>query len=124
GLYKLLGNDNLRVGADSAETTGWMPPNGTGTTGTTGTTTPANIDAFSAFIKAANWNVFYALNVRTSTAAIEASEAAYAAKDLGSSLVAFAVGNEPDAYILDEPTYVTTFNQYVSAIRALVPNAA
>src|SRR5436305_343305 len=51
-----------------------------------------------------------------------ASGAAFAARTLGGSLIAFEIGNEPNVY-KTESTYETSFNSYVSAIRAKVPDA-
>jgi hypothetical protein len=73
-------------------------------------------------VKAAGWQVLYGINLKTNTAADAASEAAYAAKALGTSLAAFEIGNEPN-YYRSEPAYETSYDSYAKAIRARVPGA-
>jgi len=85
----------LRVGADSVDTTCWgglsnMTP-----------ITPAQVDAFAAFVHAlpTNWQVIYGINMSVNTPANCAAEAAYAVNALGPSLLGFEIGNEVDEYV-------------------------
>ncbi len=96
-MIKMLGQIApavLRVGADSVDTTCW------GGLSNLTAITPAQVDAFAAFVKAlpTNWQVIYGINMSVDTPANCAAEAAYAANDLGSRLLGFEIGNEPDEY--------------------------
>lgn len=114
----------LRVGADSVDTTCW---NGLG-----GLTpiTPAEVDAFASFVKAlpGNWRVIYGINMSVNTPQNCAAEAAYAANALGSKLLGFEIGNEPDEYLnngIRATNY--TYAQFLSQWQALagaITNAA
>jgi hypothetical protein len=50
------------------------------------------------FLDAANWNCLYGLNLGRGTPARAAEEAFYAQQILGPRLIAFQLGNEPDAW--------------------------
>jgi hypothetical protein len=119
GLFQRLGPSLLRIGANEVDIVQWNP---TGAGGNAAQVAPKDIDNLAAFLKLAGWRVLYGLNLKTSNAATESMEAAYAATALGSSLWAFEVGNEADLY-LSEATYLADFRAYVSAIRAKVPGA-
>ena len=96
-MFKLLGPGVLRVGANSVDRSSWNG-NDAGTSPPQSNTSQADVDALAAFAKAAGWTVLYGLNMKTSTPAYAANEAAYAANALGSSLYGFEIGNEPDLY--------------------------
>ena len=94
GMLGRLGAGVLRIGAASVNSTCWngvsnCPP-----------ITPAQVDSLAGFVNAlpANWSVIYAVNQVSNTAANAAAEAAYAANALGSRLLGFEIGNEPDLY--------------------------
>ncbi len=106
----------LRIGADSVDTTCW------GGLSNTTPITPAQVDAFAAFIKAlpTNWHVIYGINMSVNNPTNCAAEAAYAANALGSSLLGFEIGNEPDEYAnngIRAGTY--TYAQFLSQWQAL-----
>jgi hypothetical protein len=119
GLFQRLGPSLLRIGANEVDIVTWAP---TGVGGDPTHVAPKDIDNLAAFLKLAGWKVLYGLNLKTSNAATEAGEAAYAASVLGTSLWAFEVGNESDIYE-SEATYLANFTAYVAAIRARVPGA-
>ena len=106
----------LRVGADSVDTTCWgglsnMTP-----------ITASEVDAFAVFVKAlpTNWQVIYGINMSVNNPTNCAAEAAYAANDLGASLLGFEIGNEVDEYAnngIRAPTY--TYGQFLSQWQAL-----
>lgn len=84
----------LRVGGNSVDRTCWgglsnMTP-----------ITASEVDAFAGFVKAlpATWHVIYGINMSVNTPANCAAEAAYVANALGSRLLGFEIGNEPDLY--------------------------
>ncbi|MGD1088277.1 MAG: glycosyl hydrolase family 79 C-terminal domain-containing protein [Verrucomicrobiota bacterium] len=84
----------LRIGGNSVDTTCW------GGLSNTTPITAAQVDAFAGFVKAlpTHWHVIYGINMSVNTPTNCAAEAAYAANALGSSLLGFEIGNEPDLY--------------------------
>lgn len=93
--FNALGRGVLRIGGNSVDRTIWVE-NGTG--GTPGEIAPADIDALAQFISQTQWKVLYGVNLATSTPALAAQECAYAQQKLGSALIGFEIGNEPDDY--------------------------
>ncbi len=146
-LFKDLGPGVLRFAAE--DTTGAIPWSPTGPAFTYGVVTTADIARVAAFVKATNWKVLYGIGFLNNTPASAASEAAVAAKEFGSNLLGFEIGNEPDAYGLARygnppapqiPGYswadfistttlysdgvpMPSWPVYANAIRAAVPNA-
>jgi hypothetical protein len=84
------------------------------------------------FLDAVNWRLIYGLNFASGSAARGADEAAFVHSTMGSRLIAFVLGNEPDGYA-DDPIFRATdysFNQYFAewqmwakTIRAAVAHA-
>jgi autotransporter-associated beta strand protein len=106
----------LRVGADSVDTTCW------GGLSNLTPITASEVDAFTGFVKAlpTNWQVIYGINMSVNNPTNCAAEAAYAANDLGSSLLGFEIGNEVDEYAnngIRANTY--TYAQFLSQWQAL-----
>jgi hypothetical protein len=143
-LFKDLGPGVLRFLAEGVKGAIPWDPDGAGLQ--YGVTTTADIKRVAAFVKAANWKVIYGIGLLSSTPSAAASEAAVAAKEFGSSLLGFEIGNEPNNYALPmygEPQipgytwadYISTapvysdgvllpsWPAYANAIRAAVPNA-
>jgi len=60
--------------------------------------TPESLRNLRAFLDAANWRCLYGLNLGRGSLARAAEEAAYVDKILGPRLIAFQLGNEPDAW--------------------------
>ena len=118
-LFRLLGPSVLRVGGNLVDIVNW---NANGAGGSAGEIAPPDVTKLAAFLRATGWQVIYGINLKTNTPANAASEAQFAAQALGSSLLAFEIGNEPNFY-RTESTYETSYNSYVSAIRAKVPTA-
>jgi hypothetical protein len=118
-LFKLLGPSVLRVGGNLVDIVKWNPK---GKGGSDSEIAPSDVTKFATFIQATGWKVLYGINLKTNTLANAASEAQFAAKALGSNLLAFEIGNEPNFYD-SESVYESSFNSYVSAIVAKVPNA-
>lgn len=118
-LFRRLGPSVLRVGGNLVDQVNW---NAGGSGGSASTIAPADVRQFAAFLRATGWSAIYGINLKTNTAANAASEAQFVAQTLGSSLVAFEIGNEPNAY-QSESAYESSYNSYAAAIRAKVPGA-
>ena len=84
----------MRIGANSVDTTCW------GGLSNLTAITPAQVDAFAGFINAlpTNWQVIYGINLSVNNPTNCVAEAAYVANALGSHLLGFEIGNEPDVY--------------------------
>ena len=100
GMFERLGPSVLRVGGNSVDRNVWTP-NGPGQTA--GQIAPSDVDSLAAFVKAAGWQCLYGINLGgaatgATTPALAAAEVAYAAQQLGSSLLGIEIGNEPDLY--------------------------
>lgn len=118
-LFRLLGPSVIRIGGNLVDIVNW---NATGKGGSASEIAPPDVTKLAAFLRATGWKVIYGINLKTNTAANAASEAQFAAHALGSSLLAFEIGNEPNFY-KSESAYESSYNSYVSAIRAKVPGA-
>lgn len=119
-LFRLLGPSVLRIGGSLVDIVNWNP---SGSGGSANEIAPADVDNLAGFVNATGWHVIYGINLKKNTTSNAASEAQYVAKALGSHLLAFEIGNEPNTY-LSEAAYEADFEAYVSAIRAKVPSAA
>ncbi len=84
----------LRIGGNSVDTTCW------GGVSNLPAITPSQVDAFAGFVKAlpSSWHVIYGINMVVNSPTNCVAEAAYAAHALGSRLLGFEIGNEPDLY--------------------------
>ena len=120
-LFKLLGPSVLRLGGNSVDRTNtdWTPA---GAGKTSGQIAKADVDGLAAFAKASGWTVIYGVNLKTSTAAVAADEATYAANALGTQLYGFEIGNEVGGY-LSYSDFKTKWEAFAAAIRARVPKA-
>ncbi len=99
-LFQLLGAGVVRIGGNSVDRCIWTP-NGPGQTA--GQIAPSDVDALAAFLKKAGWQCIYGINLGgaatgATTPELAAAEVAYAAEQLGSSLVGIEIGNECDGY--------------------------
>jgi hypothetical protein len=118
-LFRLLGPSVLRLGGNLVDMVNW---NSIGKGGSAKEIAPADVTRLAAFAQAIGWKVIYGINLKTNTTATAVAEAQFAAKTLGSSLLAFEIGNEPSVY-QSESQYETSFSRYTKAIRAKVPGA-
>jgi hypothetical protein len=126
-MFQLLGNGVLRIGGNSVDKTLWTAA---GLGMTSGQVAPADVTALAAFIKLTSWKVLYAVNLATSTPQLAAAEVAFVQSALGSALLGFEIGNEPDLY---GSTYFTTgwnlsafearWSSFRTAILAQTPSA-
>jgi hypothetical protein len=92
-LFNMLGPAVLRIAGATVDTSQWQ---GTGTLDIT----TADADTFNGFMGAlnSNWKVIYGIGLETNTPANAESEAAYEVSGLGSKLLGFEIGNEPEFY--------------------------
>ena len=130
GLLRALGPGAvLRLGGNTSESTTWR---GTSNASETFVITPAAIDALAELVKALNWQLIYGLNLARGNPEAAAEEAAYVARAVGSRLLAFQIGNEPDGFgrwsavrpqTYDFQAFLAEWRQFYTAIRARLPTA-
>ena len=131
GLIRALGARGIiRIGGNTSERTAWE----TGAASQTGryVITPAAVDRLAAFMSALDWRLIHGLNLADNTPERAANEAAYVARALGSKLIAFQIGNEPDGFgrwsavrpgSYDVQAFVAEWRKFHAAIHARVPDA-
>lgn len=132
GLLQGLGPGGvLRLGGNMSESTVWRDT-AEGNGGERFLITPEAIDQLAALLDAIDWRLIYGLNLARGTPAAAADEASYVASALGSRLIAFQIGNEPDGFgawrHVRPPTYdcdafLSEWTQFHRAIRARLPDA-
>jgi len=105
-VFKLLGDSILRIGGNAVDLTNWSrnsitptPTIENFTQSTSSVITPQIVDNLAEFIKLTEWKIIYGVNMGNNTPSNAANEAAYAASQLGDSLLAIEIGNEPDLYM-------------------------
>ena len=118
-LFRLLGPNIIRIGGNLVDIVNW---NAAGAGGSDTEVAPSDVVKLAGFLRATGWKVIYGINLKINTAANAASEARFASRVLGKSLLAFEIGNEPNFYDT-QAQYEASFNSYVSAIRAVAPHA-
>jgi len=94
---------------------------------------PIAIDRLRGFLGATGWRAIYGLNLGTGTPERDAEEAAYVAHRLGSHLLYFQIGNEPEYYRnannrlrpndWDFDKYLAQWMTFARAVIARVPEA-
>jgi len=137
GLIRLLGASGVvRIGGNTSADALWRAaaaparakPAATGTF----VITPASIDRLAATMRMLSWKVIYGLDLARSTPEDMAEQAAYVARALGTQLLAFQIGNEPDGFgrwsalrpkTYDVAAYLAEWRKAHAAIRARVPDA-
>ena len=86
--------------------------------------TPKSLQNLRAFLDAANWRCLYGLNLARAPIPLIVEEATYAQRILGPRLIAFQLGNEPDAwrnrYRPANWTYADYWNEWAAAHSAIV----
>ncbi len=90
--FKDLGPGTLRLLTDDTEI--WTPG---GPGQTANQIAPSDIQALATFLQATGWKCTYGINYLTQSSSVSAAEALYVSEQLGSSLVGFEIGNEPDS---------------------------
>jgi hypothetical protein len=143
-LFRQLGRDGvLRLGGGTSEFTAFTTeePSGPAPLETVGPDTSKNVKSetpitpgslhnLREFLDAAGWRCLYGLNLGRGTTAHAAEEAYYAHDILGPRLIAFQLGNEPDAwrnrYRPATWTYADYWKEWIvahDAVTARVPGA-
>jgi hypothetical protein len=112
-LFRLLSPRGvLRIGGNSSEFCWWQtkpdqqPPPDPSSAGHADNWMPHNltaiqpvaVDRLAGFLDATKWKAIYGLNLGTGTPDRAAEESAYVARTLGSRLLYFQIGNEPEFY--------------------------
>jgi len=118
-LFRLLGPSVLRLGGNLVDIVNW---NAKGAGGSVNEIAPADVTKLAGFLQATGWKALYGINLKTNTPENAASEGQFAAQELGSNLLAFEIGNEPD-FSTSESTYESLYESYVRAIKAKAPDA-
>ncbi|PRP72378.1 hypothetical protein BUE93_02100 [Chromobacterium amazonense] len=128
-LFQLLGNNILRLGGNSTDETSL---NGQ-ILGTTAIN-QSQLSNLSAFLQATGWKALYGINLAGSNQAPNLTnaqqEAQAVATALGSSLIGFEIGNEPDLYVSERgyrpsgwgySNFLSEWNSLANAIQTATP---
>lgn len=126
-LFKQLGQGVLRIGGNSVDKSSW---NGFDPTATK--LVPSHVDALAGFLQKTGWTVIYGINMANNSSGNSAEEASYVAQTLGSSLIGFEIGNEPDLYVKnkyrprgwDYNNYLSEWKNLATAITHAAPGIA
>jgi hypothetical protein len=132
GLIRSLGeNGVIRIGGNTSERTVWGA-DAKPVDSASFMITPAHIDMLAAALRLLGWKLIYGLNLARGSSAEAADEAAYVANAVGTNLLAFQIGNEPDGFgrwtavrpaSYDFSAYLSEWRAFHAAIRARVPGA-
>ena len=119
-LFSQVGPAVLRIGGGTVDTTGWNAISNTYPI------TSAEVDDLAGFMKAlpTNWSVIYGINLLSNTPANCAAEAVYAQNALGSRLLGFEIGNEPEFGFSQYSTYLGRWRPLAAAVTNAVPGWA
>jgi glycosyl hydrolase family 79 len=90
----------------------------------------AHIEHLAAFLSATGWQLIYGLDLGSGNAEQAAAEAEMVAQIVGSKLLAFQFGNEPDCFRVDirkssytPLDYIAEWREFLKAVRTRVPGA-
>jgi hypothetical protein len=90
----------------------------------------ADIEQLSGFLSASRWQLIYGLDLGSGEPKQAAAEAEMVAQVVGSKLLAFQFGNEPDLFRLDVRNsnysvseYLVEWGRFLKALRTRVPDA-
>jgi len=111
----------LRLGGGTVDQSGW---NGISNTVPI---TSTQVDTLAGFMKVlpGNWKVIYGINFVSNTPANAAAEAVYAANALGTNLLGYELGNEPEYYPnFSYSSYRSSWRSLAAAITNAVPGWA
>lgn len=97
-LLRMLGPGVLRIGGGSVDSSWWTSDNEPAPTWATDVITPSDLATLDHFLVATGWKVILGVNLGHFDPTRAASEASVAEHVLGSRLLGFEIGNEPDDY--------------------------
>ena len=94
------------------------------------TSNRAHIEHLAGFLSATGWQLIYGLDLGSGDAEQAVAEAEMVAQVVGSNLLAFQFGNEPDLFRLDVrksnytvTDYLVEWREFLKPLRTLVPEA-
>ena len=110
-MFKMLGIKSLRLGGNTADRPTIRVPDET------------DIDTLFAFARAVGVKVIYTLRLKLGDPNRAAEIAEYIIDNYKSFLDCFAIGNEPNVFAKDYPSYKTEWKKYADRIKAKSPEA-
>ena len=125
-LFKNLGSGILRLEGDTNNVphgTTWNPTGTPVCTANCAVITESEVNDIAAVSRAINWKVIWGESIVDRPIANVAAEAAYVVPTLGSNLLTFELGNEPDLYGESYPTFKRRWDAAETAITRQVPSA-
>jgi hypothetical protein len=132
GLIRLLGGSGvIRIGGNTSEHTIWRSQPTPFAAGSF-VVTPASVDRLAAAMRILGWKLIYGLNLARGTPQEAAEEAAYVSRAVGSNLLAFQIGNEPDGFgrwtkvrptTYDAAAFLAEWRIFHASVRSRVPDA-
>jgi hypothetical protein len=132
GLIRALGADGvLRIGGNTSEHTVW-DQQANPVAADSLVVTPASVDRLAAALRLIGWKLIYGLNLARGRPEEAAAEAAYVSRAVGSNLLAFQIGNEPDGFgrwtavrpaTYDATAFLGEWRTFHAAVRVRVPDA-
>jgi hypothetical protein len=129
-MFKNLETGLIRIGGSTVDRTFWS--NSRRKTSTTDSVYANDVSRYKAFAQSVGWKTIWGLNLGTGTPASDADEANYVSANIGDQVASFAIGNEPSYLYVsglrpmsyNSTQYLGEFNNFSSAVKASVPNAA
>lgn len=109
-IFKTLGVKNLRVGGNTVDDP------------TVPTPQRPDIDSVFNFAKAADAQVIYSIRLKNGDPAAGAATAKYLMSHFAAQLYCLCIGNEPNVYEKQYPTYQKDYQRFLSAILAAAPD--
>lgn len=132
-LYTAIGPGILHIGGHSADLSAWSASGSFACSASQSVVTDALITSVFAFARRIHWRVIWTLPLLSYNPTNAADEAAALARIGGTSLLAFAIGNEPELYSKkfgerdtswNSTTYLSQWQTEEQAVIAKVPQAA
>lgn len=132
-LYTTIGPGVLHIGGHSADLSTWSASGSFACSANQSVVTNALITSVFAFARRIHWRVIWTLSLLTYNPTNAAGEAAAIARIGGTSLLALAIGNEPELYSKkfgardiswNSTTYLDEWQTEEQAVVATVPQAA
>ncbi len=132
-LYTAIGRGILRIGGNSADLSTWSSSGASMCSNSQTVITPALVTSLFAFATRIHWRVIWTLPLLKYNPANAAQEAAGTARIGGTTLLDFAIGNEPELYNKKSATYSAFWNPSTflsrweieyKAVKAAVPDSA